>query len=140
MQKYYLSTNKTVLSERGYIALISVLVGGAVALMITLSLLVIGVESTRLNSVFWQSYLAKGSVDACAETGLQQIADNGSYTGSGALTLISGTCTYTVTALGGDNRRVRAIGASGTVRRKLNLNINGLLPSINVSSWQEVAD
>jgi len=133
-QKWY---NK---KQDGYITLISVLVVGAVGLAITTSLLLLGLGSSRTSFAVEQSNQSKALANACVEEGLQQIRDSTLFTGSGNLTLGQGTCTYTVTSQGGQNRTVTASGTVGTIVRKVTIIINGINPLITATSWQEVAD
>jgi len=126
--------------SHGYITLISVLVVGAVGIAITTSLILLGVGSSRTSFAVEQSNQAKGLANACAEEALQQIRDSTPYTGSGNLALGQGTCTYTVTSQGGQDRTITASGTVGTIVRKVSIVITKISPSITISTWQEVSD
>lgn len=126
--------------QKGYIALITVLVTGAVGVAITTSLLLLGLGSSRTSFALEQSTQAKALANACSEEALQQIRDSTPFTGTGSLTLGQGSCTYTVTNDGGQNRTITASGTVGTIVRKVKVIIDKITPSINVTSWQEVAD
>jgi hypothetical protein len=134
LKSYYLQANG------GYITLISVLVVGAVGVAIALSLILLGVGSSRTSFAVEQSNQAKALANACAEEALQQIRDSTPFTGSGNLTLGQGTCSYTVTSQGGSNRTVTASGTVGTIVRKVTVVINAINPLITPTSWQEVSD
>ena len=124
----------------GFVALISVLIIGAVGVAIALSLLLLGIGSSRTSFAVEQSNQAKALANACAEEGLQQIKDSTPFTGSDNLTLGQGACVYTVTSQGGQNRTILASGTVGTIIRKLKIIINSINPLIQVVSWQEVDD
>jgi len=126
--------------SRGYITLISVLVVGAVGVAIATSLILLGIGSSRSSFALEQSNQAKALANACAEEALQQIRDSTPYTGTGNLSLGQGTCTYTVTSQGGQNRTITASGTVGTIVRKVKIIITKINPTITVSTWQEVAD
>lgn len=126
--------------NRGYITLISILVVGAVGVAITTSLLLLGLGSSRTSFALEQSNQAKALANACAEEALQQIRDSTPFTGTGNLTLGQGTCMYTVTSQGGQNRTITASGTVGTIVRKVEIIITKINPAITVSTWQEVAD
>jgi len=126
--------------SQGFITLISVLIVGTVGLAITVSLLLLGSASARTSFAYQQSHQAKALTNACAEEALQQIRDATLFTGTGNLTFGRGTCYYTVTNQGFQNRTIIASGTVGSVVRKVNLTVAGIVPSIVVSSWQEVAD
>jgi len=126
--------------QYGYITLISVLVIGAVGLAITISLILLGLGSSRTSFALEQSNQAKALTNACAEEAMQQIRDSMSFTGNGNLSLGQGTCNYTVTSQGGQNRTITALGTVGTIVRKVKIIISKINPTITVTSWQEVAD
>lgn len=126
--------------QDGYIALVSVLVVGAVGVAITLSLILLGVGSSRTSFAIEQSTQAKALANACAEEAMQQMRDSTPFTGSGSLTLGQGTCSYTVTSQGGQNRTITASGTVSTTLRKVEIIINSINPTIQVVSWQEVGN
>jgi hypothetical protein len=126
--------------RKGFVTLISVLVLGAVGVAISLSLLLLGVGSSRTGFSVEQSSQAKALANACAEEALQQIRDSTPFVGSGGLALGQGTCSYSVTSQGAQNRTVSASGTVGTIGRKVKVIINKINPSIIVVSWQEVDD
>lgn len=127
-------------NSKGYITLISVLVIGAVSVAIVVSILWLGLGSSRSSFANEQSDQAMALVNACIEEGLQQIRSSSSFTGSGNLSLGQGTCTYTVTNTGGNSRTIVASGTVGTIIRKVSVNTTALNPKIIIGSWQEVAD
>ena len=127
-------------NNSGYITLISVLVVGAVGIAVTLSLILLGLGSSRTSFALEQSNQTKALTNACAEEAMQQIRDSMSFTGNGNLSLRQGTCNYTVTSQGGQNRTITALGTVGTIVRKVKIIISKINPTITVTSWQEVAD
>jgi len=124
----------------GYVALLSVLVVGAVGIAITVSLILLGLGSSRTSFATVQSNQATYLANACAEEALQQIRNSTSFTGSNNLTLGTGTCSYTVTSQGGENHTITASGVVDTITRKVKVIINQINPTIELVSWQEVAD
>lgn len=123
---------------KGYITLLSVLVVGAVGVSLTVSLLLLGLGSSRTSFAVEQSNQAKGLANACAEEALERIREATSFTGSGNLSLGSGSCTYSVTNQGGQNRTVTTTGTVGTLVRKVSILVSAITPAILISSWQEV--
>ena len=126
--------------QKGYIALVTVLVTGAVGMAIAVSLLSMGSSSTRTGLSLVQSNQAKALANACAEEALQQIHDSVSFEGTGSLTLGKGSCSYTVTALSFQSRTITASGTVGTIVRKVSIALDNITPNINITSWKEVAD
>jgi len=128
------------MKSRGYITLLSVLILGAIGVAVATTLLVLGIGASRTSFASEQSLQARALAHACAEEALQQIDDSTSFSGSSGLSLGQGSCTYTVTNLGGSNRNIEASGTVGQVVRKSKVIIDAINPQINVTSWQEVAD
>ena len=124
----------------GYIALVSVIVVGAVGVTIVVSLLLLGLGSMRTSFADAQGSYSRAYANACAEESLQKIYENVSFSGTSSLNFSSGTCNYSVTNTGGENRNIQATGMVGTIVRKVEIVINAINPQINVTSWQEVGD
>ncbi|SRR6266702_6403565 len=133
------SSKPTNLVEGGYIALVAVLVIGAVATAIMLTLLLGGTDAQRAVVVERQSIQARSLAAACAEEALQQIHDATSFSGTNTLTLSTGTCTYTVTNTGSNTRTIITTGSVQTVVRKVQVYVTINTSSISAISWQEVS-
>lgn len=139
----FLNMNKQsvkIQQKPAYIALLSVLILGAIGTAITTTLLLTGIGNAKSSFVFEQSTQAWALANGCAEEGLQKIRDQASFTGTGNLTLGQGTCTFTVTDQGGESRTVFAQGTVGTITRKSRIIITAINPSITISNWSEVAN
>lgn len=134
--RHHLKREKSV----GYITLISVLVLGAVGIAVMVSLILLGVGSSKTSFVVEQSNQSKMLANACAEEAFQKIRDSTSFTGTGSLILGQGTCSYSVTSQGGQNRIITASGTVNSVVRKVKVIISNITPAITVNSWQEVGD
>lgn len=126
--------------QSGYITLLSILVVGAVGVSISVSLLLLGLGNSRTGLSLQQMYQAKALADACAEEALIEVQSSVSFAGSGSLAIGRGTCSYSVTNQGGQNRTVTAMGTIGTIVRKTEVVLSKITPNIAVASWQEVGD
>lgn len=126
--------------KRGFITLVSIFVIGAVGIAITVSIILLGLGSSKSSFSIEQSYQSKALANACTEEALQQIRVSSSFTGSGNIAIGQGTCDYTVTSQGAENRTVTASGTVGTIVRKVKVIISAISPVINATSWQEVSD
>lgn len=126
--------------EAGYITLLSTLFLVAIGGVVAGSLILLGLGFSKTSFALYQSNEAKALANACVEEALQKINDSNSFSGSATITLGDGTCTYTVTKLTGQNRTVTSSGTISTIIRKISISINAVNPSINITSWQEVAD
>lgn len=125
-------------AQSGYVALLSVLVLGAITTSIGLTLLLTGTDSQRSALVELQSRQARVLATACVEEALQIIHDTTTYTGTNSLILSSNTCSYTVTNTGGANRTITTTGTVGNVVKKIQVYVTIGASSISVTSWQEV--
>lgn len=123
--------------QSGYVALLAILIVGAVAVTISLTLLLSGTDSQEAVLVEQQSTQARALAQSCAEEALQVLHDNTALTGTNSVTLSTGSCSYTVTNTSG----TRSILASGTVQnvvRKVQVYATITSSSISITSWQEV--
>lgn len=123
-------------TQSGYVALLAVLVGGAISLAIATALLITGTNSQRETLIQQQSIQARQQATACAEEALQIIHDDTDYAGTGNLTLGTSSCNYTVTNLGGSSRRIDASSTVNTVVRNIQIMLT-VGSTIAVTSWQD---
>lgn len=123
---------------KGYVALVSVLIVGAIGVVVVTGVILLGLSAGRTSFTTQQSFQAKALADACIEEALQQIKDSIPFSGNGTLTLGQGSCAYTVTNNGAQNRSVVSVGTVGTVVRRVNVTLDKISPSINITSWQEI--
>ncbi len=126
--------------ENGYVTLLSVLVIGAIGVAVGVSLILLGLSASRTSFSLEQSNQTKALANACAEKALQQIKDLPSFAGTDNLALGQGNCTYTVIAGSGENRTIEAYGTIDTIVRRVEISIDQISPTINITSWQEVAE
>ncbi len=127
-------------SRRGYIALLSVIVVGSMGTAIMLSIMLIGVSTSKTDFAVQQSGNAKVLASSCGEEALQKILETGTTSSSANLSIGSGTCSYVITSQSGQNITINAIGNTGTLTSKVKIVISTTSPSIILSSWQEVGD
>lgn len=127
-------------SNSGYIALISVILISAIGVAVMVSVVATGVMASKTDSSLQQSAGARSLASSCAEEALQKILETGMTTGSGNLTIASGTCTYLITSTNGQNITINATGMLSTVVSKIKVVIATTTPAITLSSWEEVAD
>jgi hypothetical protein len=137
--KFYLMDKKCY-NNNGYILLFSVLLVGVVASTIVASSLVVGMDASRTGFTKLNSAQAGKLADACGEQALQRISDDQNFSGTESSELANGTCQYTVYDLGGQDRRIEAMGIKHNNTKRILIEIDQTRPSINITSWQEVAD
>ncbi|MDP3735321.1 MAG: hypothetical protein Q8R39_02745 [bacterium] len=127
-------------NQEGYVALVSMLVIGAIGLSLIPTMLIIGVDQSRTAGVVAYAGEARSFADACADEALRQVKRDNNFVGGGSLLWPDGSCSYTVVSVGGEQRRIEASGVRGTITRKVLVEISALTPIITMSIWREVAD
>ena len=125
--------------EHGYVALLAVLIVGAVATAVSIALLVSGVDSQKGALVLQRSMQARALVSVCAEEALQVIHDNPFTTGTANVNLGQGSCTYTITSTGASTRTVTVSGTVSSVVRRAEVYVTIGVSSISITSWKEVS-
>lgn len=139
-------TNRKLQTDKGFITLMATLLIVAIGLSISVSLLMLGVGSSRTSFVIEQSSQASALANACAEEALQKIYDSMAvvppppptvFTGNGSLIMGAGSCSYSVTDTGGGTMSIITSGIVGTIIRKNQIILSSASP-LTVSSWQEI--
>jgi archaellum component FlaG (FlaF/FlaG flagellin family) len=126
-------------TQSGYIALISVLIIGAVSVAIATALLITGSDAQQENLARQQSMKARQAAAGCIDEALQQIHDNTAFVATNtAVTIGDATCTYTVTNTGTSTRTITATSTNVNVVRKIQTYVTINSSSLSISSWQEV--
>lgn len=127
---------------RGVVALVTVLVVMSVLLAMGLTVAAVGRDEIVLSGTVEDGELAFSIADACVEEGLERLKQDGAYAGSSFI-LDGGTCTVTVTNLGGNNRLVRGQGQYVNAIRIIDANVTitfnnqGNAKKIKINTWVE---
>ena len=124
--------------EKGVVALISVLIIGAVGVAIVISIISLGVGHSQVSFSVNQSKKAKGITEACAEEALFRVREDESFEGSYSIFFNEGECTYNIENTGGEERIITVEGEVGVVKRRLKVTIDEIKPRIIIGSWKEV--
>lgn len=125
--------------RHGYVFLITVLLVGAIATIVVTSLLFIAVNNSRTTLILQQSALSHSYATSCAELALRSIRLDGGYGGNETVTMPRGNCKiFAVSVSGDDGRSVCVEGVSGATKRRMEVLLSSVLPSVVVTSWQEV--
>ena len=130
---------KNITKKPGIVTLISVIIIGAVSIVIAVSLLANGINSSKNSLTNIRSSQANSLADACAEEAMQKIRDT-SFTGSFNLSFSTGTCSSTVISTSSPNFTIDSLGSSTSALEKIQIVINQISPKINILSWQELKD
>jgi Tfp pilus assembly protein PilV len=130
-----MSNNKN--NQKGYIALISVIIAFAVALMIVISAGLLGVSELKMELQKSQSLQSYYLANLCAEHSLMRLKENMSYNGDELINLAEGTCR--ILPIEGKWTLKVSASSSGQVK-KMKIIVSQIRPKISIDSWQEVAE
>lgn len=125
--------------QRGYIALISVIVIAAIGVAIMISVVASGMLASKTDFSIQQLGMARNAASSCAEEALQKILETGTTSSNGSLSLGSSTCDYLVFSPNGQTT-IHASGTTDRIVSKIKVVISSSSPAILLSSWEEVAD
>ena len=127
--------------ERGYIALISVIIISALVVLITSSANLFSISESDMGLQENQAWEAFYLATACAEDALMKLKDNLNYKGNETLTFDNGSCTIEpVEGSKNKNRTIKVSGSAYNQTRKIKIEINTVNPDTEIKSWQEVVD
>ena len=123
-----------------YIFLLSVLFIAAIAVSIVGSYLLLSIASLQNGLALENATESIELAQSCAERALHTLLTDNAYAGGETVALLGGTCTiYAVGGYGNTDRVLCVEGVSGSNIRRLEISILQILPSIQISSWREVA-
>lgn len=130
-------------SKNGYLLLISILIIGAIASVITASLILLGNSSELTAYSVDESFRARNAAEACADYALLALHNDPTYTGNVTISAFTTNVTCSIYPIGGSgnwNRTLCTEAQVGSTVSRLEILIDTLLPQIEVSSWQEVPE
>ena len=122
-------------SRPGAMMLMTVLVAGAVALTIGLSVALRGIGELDMGIAGSQTLKTFGIAEGCIEEALFQLSHDASYEG-GLLSLGDGDCTIDVTSEGSE----RIINVTATMKRwtrKIEVRVDLAGPQVTILEWQQ---
>ena len=122
-------------NTKGYVALITTLVVGSLAMSITVGMLSIGITQTQTAGVKYDAVRAGALADACVEYALQEIRNNTNFNGNGTETFSIGSCTYDVILGGGESRTIESTGAVNNAIRRVAVTLDQITPDLNITRW-----
>ncbi len=126
-------------TQKGYIALISILIVSGVTLLIAISTSLFGISESDMGLQKSQSSETFYLASLCAEDALMKLKNDLKYPGNETLIIGEGSCTILKLKGGGNYDRV--IKTTGTIynqTRKIRIEITQVNPKMEINSWQEV--
>lgn len=131
--------------QPGYVALITVLVVGAVFLVVALSLLTTGIYSGKTSLTEGHSVQARSAANACSEIALGAIQANITLSTPYTFSIILDPalnirCNYTISGTSPNFTIVSEgrAGQNGDIVKRNTIFLNRVGPTLNISSWEEV--
>lgn len=133
--------NKGNSHQSGYIALVSVLIVGAVGLVFSITFSQQRVESYRTRSASHKGARAAFNSETCGEEALLKLRDNLDYSGDESLNLSRGSCYIrpTATTTEGDYK-IETKGVVDNYQKKLRILVGTTSPTFKIKTWQFVPD
>jgi len=127
---------KKTVNQKGYIALIAVLIVLAVTLAIGLTLNILSIGETQAGLLKQQSAQSFTLADGCLQEAYLRIKRNNNYPG-GSLNITEGSCTITV-ASQGPKRTITVESDINNIKRRFESEIRIVGNNIQVNYWQEL--
>jgi hypothetical protein len=137
--------------NKGFVALISVLMITAVAMIIGVAITMRTISRTSISLFESQSTQAWSSANGCVELAISQLGVNSTSTWASALDVYNGGSTVSIGGIPcylfdivsygvNDYRLIKASSTVGEYIRKLQVVVATNTPQIIINSWQEVGD
>jgi len=124
-------------NQSGFIALVTVLIIFAIALLIGLSVSLLSISEAQMGLKKSQSSQAYFLANLCAEESLMKLKENINYSGGETI------------EIGGGNCQILPIEGKWTIKtianfenqvKKIKIIVSQVNPQMLISSWQEVSD
>lgn len=129
-------------TRHGFVALLSVLLLSAVAMLVAGGMLLRAVGGLNTSVSDDERLDAHLAATQCAEYALMNLRRSSRYLGNETLTLSNGDTCH-ILPIGGTGYQNRTVQTTSTVdgaSRKISITVSRLVPLLLVTSWQEVAD
>ena len=133
-------------NNRGFVALMSVLIISAVGVIITLSLLTIGTSYMRSSFALGEGYKARALAEACANVALENIRLDSEYQGNETINFEDDSCGVLLIGEIGGIYTINTYGVVGSFLRRIKVlaarteDVETMEVSLTIQSWQEMAD
>jgi len=126
--------------QRGFIALITVLIILGIILIIGLGISFLSVEEASMGLQKSQSSQAYYLANLCAEEAIMKLRENSSYQGNETIPVGNNNCQIRPVQITGGKWVIEALGDFSSQIRKIRIVVTQINPRIIIQSWQEVAD
>lgn len=123
----------------GFVALIAIILIGAIAILVGQGMLVRAISETKNQSTQDISIRAHLHALSCADTALLKLKNSQTYAGNETISIGNETCF--ISAIAGSGNMNRSFVATSTVQgisRAISISIQQVNPTTTISSWLEV--
>ncbi|MBU1159761.1 hypothetical protein KKD04_01075 [Patescibacteria group bacterium] len=125
--------------NKGYIALISVLIIQALILAIIIGIFLRSNTETKMVLAEQLSSKSRALAEACAEYALQQLKNDSNYSGNESIIIDgSDSCDILPIETSGSDKIVKTQSAVSGYTRKIKINVIQINPEMFTSYWNEV--
>lgn len=133
------AVNFDFMKKNGYIAFTSILIVSAVALLISVSMSILGIDEAKSSLTYKKGQETLKIAEGCLEEALIRIRDDVFYT-SGSLNLPDGSCTINVSANGSEKTIdiVAVISGNPGYEKHLLVLTEFSAGDVVIKSWQEI--
>ena len=128
-------------NQKGFIALIAILIIGAVVLTVSIGLSVRSLGETAMSLGVQESHKALALANLCGELALGKLQSILHYAGNESILVGSESCD--ILTIGGSGNFSRTVKTQSTVSRyvkKVKIEVSQISPVMQITSWEEVAD
>ncbi|MEI7604088.1 MAG: hypothetical protein WCJ19_03650 [bacterium] len=126
-------------NQKGYIAIVSVLLLGIVTILIAISVVLMSIDNAMTVSALNDSNRARDLSRACAEVAMNNLRSSLSYAGNETITIDSNAChILSVLGTGNTSRTIQTDSTVGKSTQRMRIIISQVTPATVISSWQEV--
>ncbi|PIP30120.1 hypothetical protein COU12_01720 [Candidatus Jorgensenbacteria bacterium CG10_big_fil_rev_8_21_14_0_10_54_38] len=126
--------------EAGFIALISMLIIGALVLVVSVGVSLRSLGEADVSSGKEMAHRALALANLCAEAGLMKVISILNYAGGESIIVDGESCDILAVEGSGNSKTLKTESTVSGYTRKLKVSISQISPAVTVSGWEEVAD
>ena len=127
--------------NKGFIALVSVLIVGALILTVSVGASLRSIDETTISLGEQESNRALSMANLCAEQALLKLTTIPNYVGNESINVDGQSCDIlTVGGVGNTERIIQTQSTVANYTKKIKIDIDQISPTTTISSWVQVSD
>lgn len=128
-------------NQEGFIALISILIIGAIVLVISIGLSLRSIGETDMSLSEQESHKALALANLCVEQALMKLEAILNYAGNESIIIGSESCAIRpISGSGNLNRIVETQSTVSGYTKKIKAVVSQISPTMKITSWEEVSN